>query len=60
MPREELEKISTPQIAESVMRVRDGKVRLSGGYDGVFGKIQIYSDEEKMKMFGKVKQPGLF
>jgi uncharacterized protein (TIGR00375 family) len=60
MPREELEKISTPQIAESIMRVRDGNVYIHGGYDGVFGKIQIYSDEEREKIGGKGKQKSLF
>jgi uncharacterized protein (TIGR00375 family) len=47
-------------IAESVMRVRQGKVHIAGGYDGVFGKIQIYSAEERAKMSLKPKQASLF
>lgn len=52
--------ISSPQIAESVMRVREGKVFIEPGYDGVFGKIQIYSPEEREKMSLKPKQSTLF
>lgn len=37
-------KISSPEIAISVMRVRNGEVQVEGGYDGVFGKIHIYPD----------------
>ncbi len=37
-------KISTPEIAKSIIRVREGKVHIEGGYDGVFGKIHIYPD----------------
>lgn len=47
-------------IAESVMRVRNGQVHIAPGYDGVFGKIQIYSKEEREKMQLKPKQKTLF
>ncbi|MEJ0021817.1 MAG: endonuclease Q family protein [Candidatus Doudnabacteria bacterium] len=49
LPREEIVKISDPIVAESIIRIREGKVRIEGGYDGVFGKIHIYSDEERKK-----------
>ena len=58
--RDELSSISSPQIAESIMRVREGKVNIAGGYDGVFGKIQIYSEEERDKLLLKPKQNSLF
>lgn len=60
LPKEEIAKISNPMIAESVMRVREGKVHIEGGYDGVFGKIHIYSDEERKKLLKKTEQVGLF
>ena len=47
-------------IAESVMRVRSGQVHIAGGYDGVFGKIQIYSPEERSARSLKSKQARLF
>lgn len=38
---------SKAEIAEGVKRVRDGKVRIEPGFDGRFGTISIFSDEEK-------------
>ena len=60
LSEEEISKISNPGIARAVIRVREGKVRLEGGYDGVFGKIEIFSEEEREKVLGKPKQMGLF
>jgi DNA helicase-2/ATP-dependent DNA helicase PcrA len=44
MEEDEISKISTPEIAKAVMRVREGNVRIEGGYDGVFGKIHIFPE----------------
>lgn len=60
LPKEEIAKISDQNIAEAVIRVREGKVHVEGGYDGVFGKIQIFSDEERKKLFKKTEQANLF
>ena len=49
VPKEELEKATLPEIAEGIIRVREGKVYIAPGYDGVFGKISIFQKgEEKM------------
>jgi uncharacterized protein (TIGR00375 family) len=47
--REEIKKESLPQIAEGVIRTREGKVSVDPGYDGVYGKIKIFSDGETKK-----------
>ncbi len=60
LPRNELEPLGGPQTAESIMRVREGKVRIEGGYDGVFGKIQIYGDDERRALFKQSSQGALF
>jgi len=57
--RKEIEKFSLPEIAEGIFRVRDGKVIIEPGYDGVYGKIKIFSDQEKVGIKGK-KQNKLF
>ena len=41
-PRKEIEEQSLPKIAEGIIRVRDGKVFVDPGYDGVYGKIKIF------------------
>jgi uncharacterized protein (TIGR00375 family) len=58
--QEEIARLSSEAIAESVIRVREGKVHITPGYDGIFGKIQIYSSAEREKMFLKPKQTSLF
>lgn len=60
LSRDSLTRLSSEQLAESIIRVREGRVQLAGGYDGVFGKIQIYSSEERKKMSLKSKQQNLF
>ena len=60
LPQDSIAKISSPQIAEAVIRVRSGQVKLEGGYDGVFGKIHIFDSAEIDSFFKKSKQMGLF
>ncbi len=44
VPAEELARHTTPRIAEGLRRVREGRVSIAPGYDGVFGEISIFSD----------------
>jgi len=46
---EELTSFTPPIILEGILRVRAGRLRITPGYDGVFGKIQIFSPEEREK-----------
>lgn len=34
-------------VAEGVRRVRDGNLRISPGYDGVFGTVRIFDDDNR-------------
>ena len=45
--KKEIENFFPSEIAEAIIRVREGRVRVEPGYDGVFGKIRIFSQEEK-------------
>nr|MDQ3018494.1 endonuclease Q family protein [bacterium] len=42
---EQIAKYSSTVIAENVLRVRRREVHIVPGYDGLFGKIQIYTPE---------------
>ncbi len=44
---EELASFTPPLILEGIMRVREGRLQITPGYDGVFGKIQIFTREER-------------
>jgi len=49
IPTEDLKKNLPPRIAEGILRVREGKVNIAAGYDGEYGKISIFGDDEKPK-----------
>ncbi len=53
----ELEAATLPEIAEGIIRVREGKVYIEPGYDGVYGKIRIF---ERGEQKGFSKQKTLF
>lgn len=44
---EELTQIVNPSIAEAIIRVRQDKVKIEPGYDGVYGKIKIFEEKSK-------------
>ena len=50
--KKEIEESSLPSIADGVIRMREGKVFIEPGYDGVYGKIKIFSEK---KQFNNIK-----
>ena len=42
-----------PLVAEGVRRMRNGKVRIAPGYDGEYGRIEVFSDEERSRIEGQ-------
>ncbi len=50
---EEIAKTGDPLIAEGIRRMREGKVHIAPGYDGVYGKIQVFSDEDRALISGQ-------
>ncbi len=45
----EIKQITLPRIAEGISRVRAGKLRVIPGFDGQYGRIEIFHKEEKEK-----------
>jgi uncharacterized protein (TIGR00375 family) len=46
---EDLKKITLSEIVEGIKRVREGKLIIAPGYDGVYGTVKIFSEQEKKK-----------
>ncbi len=57
MTPEELVPLVPPRIFEGIIRMRQGKVSITPGHDGVYGKIALFSDRtqeesgEQLKLF---------
>ncbi len=55
--KSELAKITTPDIAEGIMRVRNGQIQIEPGYDGKYGSVSIFKEGEQQEI--KSSQQGL-
>lgn len=47
MPRDEILEKCPPAIASGIMNVREGRVCVLAGYDGVYGTIEIFAEGSK-------------
>ena len=46
---EELKSVTLPEIVEGIMRVREGRLHIEPGYDGEYGKVKIFGENEGRK-----------
>ncbi len=55
----EIQKIGGEKVAEGIAKVRHGDISIDPGYDGEYGKVEIWSKEpQKQEM--AIEQKGLF
>jgi PHP family Zn ribbon phosphoesterase len=60
-PLQEIKLASNELIAEGVKRVRERKLYIFPGYDGEYGKVYIFEENERKKFSNSaVKQKTLF
>jgi len=45
-PKQEMEKVVDSQIADAIVRVREEKATVIPGYDGVYGQLVIFEEQE--------------
>jgi uncharacterized protein (TIGR00375 family) len=46
---------ASPLLAEAVARVRTGRVIRNAGYDGVYGTVRVFSDQERKEFGGQMQ-----
>ncbi len=57
---EEIEKVSGKKLADAIKIVRERKVYVDPGFDGVFGKVKNFKEDAEEKKTEEQKQMGLF
>jgi uncharacterized protein (TIGR00375 family) len=63
LPEDDLYRSMDRRIAEGIIRVRKGEIRITPGYDGVYGKIDIFHEapvEEDTSPTDEPQQTSLF
>lgn len=53
----ELESRARPEVVEGIMRVREGKLHIEPGYDGLYGIVKIFEEDERKEIS---RQKSLF
>lgn len=62
VPLEEVARVTRPQVVDALRRVREGRVVIRPGYDGVFGEIHIFEGaaDEQPRIEQQPAQINLF
>jgi PHP family Zn ribbon phosphoesterase len=50
----EIEAVAGDLVTEGIKRMREGKVHIDAGYDGEYGKIKIFSPQERGTLSGQL------
>jgi len=57
---EELKEVFPEKLVEAIKRVREGKVFVKPGYDGEYGVVKVFGENEEKKEDNGLKQQALF
>lgn len=59
LSKQELYKIMPVTLADGILRMREGRIKIQPGFDGQYGVVDIFSDKER-KLAKENKQTSLF
>ncbi len=51
---DEIKRVSTPEIADGIKKVRSGDIVIDPGYDGIFGVVKIWKSEKDKALVSAV------
>ncbi|MBF0414041.1 MAG: UvrD-helicase domain-containing protein, partial [Desulfamplus sp.] len=51
---DEIERAGIPLLSEAIRRMRNKEIHLSPGFDGEFGRVTVFTHEEKEKLKGDI------
>jgi len=64
LPLHEIERVGGTLLAEGIRRMRENEVTIAGGFDGEFGIIKLFTDDERetlrapqLRLFGAELEP---
>jgi len=60
VPLDEIARHARPRVVEGIRRVREGRVHIRPGYDGVFGEIRIFGTAAEEPRVEQPAQTSLF
>lgn len=60
IPLEEIKNCVGEIVAEGIKRVREGRLKISAGYDGQYGIIEIFTETERKEICGQLNFLGHF
>lgn len=52
-PLDALEENGPPLLAEAIRRMRDNQVQIAPGYDGEFGTVSLFTEEDRQHLLGQ-------
>ncbi len=53
-PIADIERVAGDMVAQGVKRMREGKVDIKAGFDGEYGKINLFTEQERVKKAGQL------
>lgn len=53
LAQDEIESAGVPLLAEAICRMRDNRVSFSPGYDGCFGTVHLFTEQERDRLLGQ-------